>query len=149
MKLEVIKNKIYEVQGQNVLLDFDLAQLYNVETRVLKQAVRRNMERFPKDFMFQLTNKSWKELITNCDNLPEGSKFSPTPPFAFTEQGVAMLSSVLKSKTAVEINISIMRTFVLIRQHALTYKELTEKLTSLEKRYNQQFKNIFEALVIF
>ncbi len=89
------------------MLDFDLAKLYQVETRVLKQAVRRNMERFPNDFMFQLNKKEWNELITICDNLPENIKFSPSMPFAFTEQGVAMLSSVLKSKKA--INLSFLR----------------------------------------
>lgn len=102
MELQAIQNKIYEIRGQNVMLDFDLAEMYEVENRALKQAVKRNIYRFPKDFMFQLTKKEWQELITNCDNLPEGIKFSPATPFAFTEQGVAMLSSVLRSRKAVE-----------------------------------------------
>ncbi len=102
MKLQEIQNRIYELRGQKVMLDFDLAELYQVETRVLKQAVRRNIERFPKDFMFQLNKREWKVLITICDNLPKNLKFSPSMPFAFTEQGVAMLSSVLRSKKAIK-----------------------------------------------
>ena len=98
MQLQKIETKIYEVRGQKVMLDFDLSQMYEVENRALKQAVKRNIARFPNDFMFQLTKAEWQEVITNCDNLPETLKFSPATPFAFTEQGVAMLSSVLKSK---------------------------------------------------
>ena len=128
------------------MLDFDLAELYQVETRVLKQAVRRNIERFPKDFMFQLNKREWKVLITICDNLPKNLKFSPSMPFAFTEQGVAMLSSVLRSKKAIKINISIMRAFVVIREFALSHKELSQKITELESKYNGQFKDVFEAL---
>ena len=90
--------------------------MYDVENRALKQAVKRNYNRFPKDFMFQLSNEEWQELITNCDMLPKGVKFSPSNPFAFTEQGVAMLSSVLNSEKAIEVNIAIIRAFVYIRQ---------------------------------
>ena len=97
MELQVLQEKIVTLRGIKVMLDFDLAQLYEVETRVLKQSIRRNSFRFPIDFMFELTKKEWSEVITNCDNLPENIKYSPKPPFAFTEQGVAMLSSVLKS----------------------------------------------------
>ena len=146
MKLQEIQNRIYELRGQKVMLDFDLAELYQVETRVLKQAVRRNIERFPKDFMFQLNKREWKVLITICDNLPKNLKFSPSMPFAFTEQGVAMLSSVLRSKKAIKINISIMRAFVVIREFALSHKELSQKITELESKYNGQFKDVFEAL---
>ncbi|WP_445731017.1 ORF6N domain-containing protein [Mariniflexile sp.] len=146
MNLEEIQNKIYSIRHQNAMFDFDLAQMYQVETRVLKQAVRRNMDRFPKDFMFQLTKAEWDELITICDNLPENIKFSPTTPFVFTEQGVAMLSSVLKSKIAIEINITIIRAFVYIRQYALSHRDLTEKLNQLENKYNQQFKDVSEAI---
>ena len=120
--------------------------IYQVETRVLKQAVRRNIERFPKDFMFQLNKREWKVLITICDNLPKNLKFSPSMPFAFTEQGVAMLSSVLRSKKAIKINISIMRAFVVIREFALSHKELSQKITELESKYNGQIKDVFEAL---
>lgn len=96
--LQHIQAKIYHINGQRVMLDFDLASLYEVENRVLKQAVRRNLKRFPKDFMFQLSKGAWRELITICDNLPDGVKFSPATPYAFTEQGVAVLSAVLKLK---------------------------------------------------
>ena len=101
MQIQLIQSRIYTIRGQKVMLDFDLAELYETETRTLKQAVRRNKERFPDDFMFQLTKSEWKELITICDKLPENIQFSPTTPFAFTEQGVAMLSGVIKSKKAV------------------------------------------------
>ena len=95
---EIITSKIYFIRNEKVMLDFDLAELYEVETRALKQAVKRNITRFPDDFMFQLTKEEWQEVITNCDNLPSKYKYSPITPNAFTEQGVAMLSSVLNSE---------------------------------------------------
>jgi hypothetical protein len=146
MQLQTIQTKIYEIRGQKVMLDFDLAEMYQVENRSLKQAVKRNTDRFPKDFMFQLTKTEWTELITNCDNLPDTYKYSPSRPFAFTEQGVAMLSSVLKSKKALRINIAIMRAFVFTRQYALTHKDLTDKLKELEEKYNKRFGDIYEAI---
>ena len=146
MQLEKIQTKIYEIRGQKVMLDFDLAEMYDVENRALKQAVKRNLDRFPNDFMFQLTKVEWQELITICDKLPEGIKFSPTTPFAFTEQGVSMLSSVLKSKKALQVNIAIMRAFVFMRQYALTHKDLTEKLHELENKYDKQFKDVYDAI---
>lgn len=146
MHLQVIQSKIHEARGQKVMLDFDLAELYETETRVLKQSVKRNIGRFPSDFMFQLSKEEWTKLITICDKLPDGIKYSPVTPYAFTEQGVAMLSSVLKSDKAVEVNISIMRAFVFIRQYALTHKDLTEKLKELESKYNKQFKDVYEAI---
>jgi len=146
MQLQNIQSKIYEIRGQKVMLDFDLATMYEVETRSLKQAVRRNTDRFPDDFMFQLTKEEWQELITNCDNLPETAKFSPSTPYAFTEQGVAMLSSVLTSKKALQVNISIMRAFVFVRQYALTHKDLTDKIKELETLYNKQFADVYEAI---
>ena len=96
--------------------------------------------------MFQLTKIEWEELITNCDKLPEGVKFSPANPFAFTEQGVSMLSSILKSKKALQVNIAIMRAFVFMRQYALTHKDLTEKLQELENKYDKQFNDVYEAI---
>ncbi|MGD8306080.1 MAG: ORF6N domain-containing protein [Ignavibacteria bacterium] len=152
MPAEKITSKIYYVNNEKVMLDFDVAELYGVETRVLKQSVKRNINRFPKDFMFQLTKSDWNELITICDNL--GSrKFSPVPPFAFTEQGVAMLSSVLKSKRAVKVNIAIMRAFVELRKFLHSTETLAKKLTTLEKETNQKFEEqqkqitlIFEAI---
>ena len=126
MQLQNIQSKIYELRGQKIILDFDFAEMYEVETRALKQAVKRNLDRFPEDFMFQLTKPEWKEVITFCDNLTDTIKFSPVTSFAFSEQGVAMLSSVLKSKKALQVNIAIMRAFVFIRQYALTHKDLTD-----------------------
>lgn len=146
MELSIIKNKIHNVQGNKVMLDFDLAELYGVETRVLKQAVRRNLKRFPDDFMLQLSKEAWKEVITNCDNLPENIKFSPITPFAFTEQGVAMLSSVLNSDKAIDVNIAIMRAFVALRQHLTDYDNLKEQIAHLEKEMNVKFKDIHQAL---
>ncbi len=146
MELQAIQSKIYEIRGQKVMLDFDLALLYEVETRVLKQAVKRNRNRFPSDFMFQLSNLEWKEVITICDKLSENIKYSPVTPFAFTEQGVAMLSAVLRSEKAIDVNISIMRAFVFMRHYALSHKELTEKLHELEQKYDKQFDDVFDAL---
>lgn len=146
MQLQNIESKIHDVRKQRVMLDFDLAEMYEVENRALKQAVKRNLDRFPLDFMFKLTKKEWQEVITNCDNLPEGIKFSPATPFAFTEQGVSMLSSVLKSKKSIQVNIAIMRAFVVLRQFALSNKDLTSKLQELETKYNKQFKDVYDAI---
>ena len=129
------------------MLDFDLAELYNTETKVLKQAVRRNIERFPPDFMFELKKEEYDSLRSQNVTLENGrGKYSKYLPFAFTEQGVAMLSSVLKSPKAVEVNISIMRVFVFIRQYALSHKDLTEKLVELENKYDIQFLDVYDAL---
>ena len=146
MELQVIQNKIFDIRGQRVMLDFDLAGLYEVETRALKQAVRRNIARFPSDFMFELTKDEWQEVITICDNLPQTIKFSPATPYAFTEQGVAMLSSVLRSPKAIEVNISIIRAFVSLRQYALGYAELNRKLDEFMIETNVQFSDIYQAL---
>ncbi len=146
MQLQNIEGKIQDVRKQRVMPDFDLAEMYEVENRALKQAVKRNLDRFPLDFMFQLTKKEWQEVITNCDNLPEGIKFSPATPFAFTEQGVSMLSSVLKSKKSIQVNIAIMRAFVVVRQFAISNKDLKSKLQELETKYNKQFKDVYDAI---
>ena len=145
MELEIIKKSILEIRGKKVMLDMDLAKLYEVETRVLKQAVRRNMERFPEDFMLTLDQYEIQNLVSQ-NVIPTINHFGGALPFAFTEQGIAMLSSVLKSKTAIQINISIMRAFVMIRQFALTYQELNEKLIELEKKHNQKFTDIDQVL---
>lgn len=135
MEIQLIQSKIYEQRGLKVMFDFDLSTLYGVENRTLKQTVKRNIERFPSDFMFQLTKEEWTELIANCDNLPENAKFSPATPFAFTQEGVAILSGVLRSPLTIQVNINIMRAFVVIRQYALvstnTEKELIEKKNRL------------------
>jgi len=141
MELEVIQNKIFEIRGCKVMLDFDLALLYNVETRVLKQAVRRNNNRFPEDFMFMLTETEIYQLVSQSV-IPSKSNLGGASPFAFTEQGIAMLSSVLNSEKAIEINISIIRAFVTFRQFSLTYSELKGRIEEIEK----QFPDIYKAL---
>jgi len=147
MNLQIIQNKIYEVRGQKVMLDYDLAELYNTETKRLKEAVRRNFDRFPSDFMFELTRDEYIFLRTQIATLEPGrGKHSKFNPFAFTEQGVAMLASVLNSPKAIQVNIAIVRAFVFIRQYALSHKDLTDKLKELENKYNKQFKDVYEAL---
>lgn len=147
MQLQVIQKRIYEVREQRVMLDFDLAELYNTETKYLKRAVRANMKRFPPDFMFELSKSEWETLRCNFSTLETGrGKYPKYLPFAFTEQGVAMLSSVLNSDKAIDVNISIMRAFVFIRQYALSHKDLTDKLKKLERKYNKKFKDISEAI---
>ena len=138
MDLSVFQSKIYEFRGVKVMLDFDLALFYEVEIRSLKQSVRRNNYRFPDDFMFQLNKMEWQELITNCDKLPESIKFSPQTPFAFSEQGVAMLSSVLKSKKAVETNIAIMRAFIEIRKTISLQSALSQQIMELKNDLEQR-----------
>ena len=145
MEIEIIKQKIIALRAKKVMLDFDLAILYGVKTRVLKQAVRRNLKKFPADFLFQLTDNEIDELVSQSV-IPSKSKLGGATPFAFTEQGVAMLSSVLSSDKAVDVNISIMRAFVLLRQHLTDYKDLKEQIALLEKEMNTKFKDIHQAL---
>jgi hypothetical protein len=144
MEIELIKNSILEVRGKKIILDFELAKMYQVETRSLKQAVRRNIERFPTDFMFELTEDEMKNLTSQFVTSSWGGTRHQS--FAFTEQGVAMLSSVLKSKKAIHMNISIMRAFVMIRQWALTHQELSKRLDALEQQYGQKFSDIEQVL---
>jgi hypothetical protein len=145
MEIEIIKNSIHEIRGKKVILDFELAKLYEVETRVLKQAVRRNIDRFPSDFMFQLTEIEMHHLVSQ-NVIPTLNHFGGAKPFAFTEQGVAMISSVLKSKKAIQMNISIMRAFVMMRQWALTHQELSKRLDALEQQYGKKFSDIEQVL---
>ena len=140
MEIEVIKNKIFEIRGQKVMLDFDLALLYDVETKRLKEAVRRNINRFPEDFMFELTEIELNSLRSQIASSNRGG--TRYMPFAFTEQGIAMLSSVLNSEKAIAINISIIRAFVTIRQFTLTYSELKDRVLAIEN----QFPDIYKAL---
>lgn len=128
------------------MFDFDLAELYETETRILKQAVRRNLVRFPSDFMFQLNKEEWQEVITTCDNLPKNSKYNPTTPFAFTEHGVAMLASVLKSEKAIQINILIVRAFIAFRQHLTDFKMLQKQIGTLEDQMDMKFNDVHKAL---
>ena len=146
---EVVINKIYLIRGQKVMLDRDLAELYGVETRTLNQAVRRNMERFPEDFMFQLNEEefeNWKSQIVISNSERMGLRKRP---FAFTEQGVAMLSSVLNSSTAIRVNIQIIRIFTKMREMLLTNKDILLKIEKLEKDVTENKKDItliFQAL---
>jgi hypothetical protein len=126
------------------MLDSDLAELYETETKRLKEAVRRNIDRFPSDFMFELDKNEFESLRTQIASSNRGG--TRYFPFVFTEQGVAMLSSVLNSAKAIEVNIQIVRAFVLLRQYALTHSDLTYKLKELESRYNKQFNDVYEAL---
>lgn len=142
-----IERMIFFIRGQKVLLSYDLAKLYEVEPRALVQAVKRNQQRFPSDFMFQLTEKENELLRSQFVTLEKGrGKFSKYLPYAFTEQGVAMLSSVLKSERAIQVNIEIMRTFARLRELLLSHKELSHKLSKLEKKYDTQFKIVFDAI---
>lgn len=143
---ENIRDKIYMIRKEKVMLDFDLAALYQVKTKVLNQAVRRNIKRFPPDFMFQLT-KIESETLSRSQIVTlkrgDNKKYAP---YAFTEQGIAMLSSVLKSDLAIQINIQIMRTFTRLRQMLSSHKELREKIEKLEKKYDVQFDIIFKTI---
>jgi len=143
--IELIEKSIFIIRSEKIMLDRDLAELYQVTTKALNQAVKRNLERFPSEFMFQLNKQEKDELVTNCDRL-ETLKHSTSLPYAFTEQGVAMLSSILKSKRAIQVNIQIMKTFVQLRRMYLNNKELADKINELEKKYDKQFKLVFDAL---
>lgn len=139
---EVVMNKIYMVRGQKVMLDRDLAELYQIETKVLKQSVKRNMDRFPSDFMFELTEvefSNWRSQFVTSNSDKLGLRYAP---FAFTEQGVAMLSSILKSKKAVYVNIQIIRIFTRIRQLLMDNTEIRLAIEKLEKKTDNNTKNI-------
>ena len=149
MDLQIIQNKIFEVRSCRVMLDYHLAELYQVETRALKQAVKRNIERFPDDFMFVLTKEEANLLLSIGVShfvIPPDYNFGVAMPMAFTEQGVAMLSSVLRSKVAIEVNISIMRAFVLMRQMAIGYEELSRRIEELEVSTDAQFNELYQPL---
>ena len=158
--LIIVENKIYEIRGQKVMLDFDLAEMYEIETKVLKQSVRRNIERFPEDFMFRLTNEECNYLINSIrsQNVTLDLDWFRYPPFAFTQEGVAMLSGVLRSPKAIEVNINIMRAFVHMRQYLLSHapkqelEELRKRIEYLEEdissdreSYEKQFDDLFTA----
>jgi hypothetical protein len=145
IKEENIADHIYFLRSHNVILDFDLASLYGVETRALKQAVKRNLKRFPEDFMFKL-NEEEIDFVVSQNVIPSKKYFGGAAPFAFTEQGVAMLSGILTSERAIQMNIAIMRAFVHMRRLIATQKELVRKINDLEKKYDEQFKLVFTAL---
>jgi len=142
---ESIEMRILTIRGQKVMLDADLAELYGVPTKVLNQAVKRNADRFPEDFMFQLTAAEKTEVVTNCDHLAK-LKYSPTLPYAFTEHGALMLGNVLKSERAVEVSLMVVRTFVHMRELLSGHKELAQKLAQLERRVGAHDKAIAEII---
>lgn len=143
--LEIIEKKIYVIRGKKVMLDSDLAELYGIETKMLIRAVKRNIERFPSDFMFQLNKEEFETLRFHFGTSKQrgGRRYLP---YVFTEQGVAMLSSVLRSERAIQVNIAIMRAFVKLREIVMSHKELAKKIKQLEKKYDAQFKIVFDAI---
>ena len=143
--VELIGSMIYIIRGQKVMLDFDLAALYGVETKRLNEQVKRNASRFPKDFMFRLSNSEKDKVVANCDHL-QVLKFSHVNPFVFTEQGVAMLSSVLNSEKAIQVNIAIMRTFTRMREMLASNKKFREEFEKLKSAHGDQFKIVFKAI---
>jgi hypothetical protein len=148
LSIELIQNRIIRIRDEKVMIDRDLAGLYGVSTKALNQAVTRNRTRFPPDFMFRITKEERDELVTNCDRF-RSLKHSSFMPRAFTEQGVAMLSSVLNSTRAIEVNIAIMRAFVQLRKISSTQKQLARKLQEIEaqlKDHNESIEAIFEAI---
>lgn len=142
---ERIEKRIFLLRGHKVMLSPDLAQLYDVEPRALIQAVKRNISRFPDDFMFQLNDSEFKNLKSQIVTSSWGGLRRATP-YAFTEQGVAMLSSVLHSERAIQVNIAIMRAFVRLKEMISTHKDLARKLDALEKKYDKQFAVVFDAI---
>jgi hypothetical protein len=142
---EDIEQRIFLIRGQRVMIDRDIADLYQVETKQLNRQVKRNLERFPAEFMFQLTSGEKEQLVTNWHRF-KSLKHSTTRPYAFTEYGVAMLSSVLNSERAIHVNIQIIRTFIRLREIASTSRELSRKLKELELKYDAQFRLVFQAI---
>ena len=143
----VIEKKILLINGQKVMLDSDLSALYGVTTKRLNEQVRRNLKRFPADFIYQLSQEEFESLRSHFATLKSGrGKHRKYMPYVFTEQGIAMLSSVLNSDRAIDVNIQIMRTFVKLREMMSSHKDLSRKLAELEKKYDGQFQIVFEAI---
>lgn len=142
---EKIENRIFQIRGKRMMLDKDLATLYGVKPIALRQQVRRNWERFPEDFMLKLTGEEIKIMVSQ-NVIPSKQSLGGYLPYAFTEQGVAMLSSVLRSRRAILVNIQIMRAFVNLKRMALTYVELKRKIGEMEKKYDKQFAIVFQAI---
>jgi hypothetical protein len=145
MPIEMIEKRILLIRGHKVMIDSDLAGLYGVTTKRLNEQVKRNRERFPEEFMFQLTGKEKAEVVANCDHLKR-LKFSPSLPNAFTEHGAIMLATVLNSPLAVQTSIQIVKTFVKLRQMLTDNAALARKLIDLEKKYDRQFRAVFDAI---
>ena len=146
MHIQQIESKIHEIRGQKVMLDYDLAELYEVETRALNQAVKRNIDIFPSDFMFQLTENEWKRMSSQIVMTSLNKRPKTALPYAFTEHGVTMLANVLKSKKARLTSIAIVRAFITLKKFISNYNEISETLKELENKYNQQFKDVYEAI---
>ena len=147
MQLQKIESKIFEIRGQKVMLDFDLADLYEVETKALNQAVKRNTSRFPESFMFRLNQNEWKIMRSQIVTASVQSKRNiKVTPYAFTEHGVTMLASVLRSEKAIKMNIAIVEAFISLKEFALNYKDLADKLKELESKHDKHFKDVYEAL---
>ena len=156
MSLVTIQNKIYEVNGIKIMLDFDLAELYEVETRVLNQAIKRNLDSFPDDFMFRLTKEEWEDMSSQSVTTSSSSQIVMMDlpknrtgkylPYAFTEHGVTMLASILKSLKARKMNIAIVRAFVALRRTLLNIEDLKSQIKDLETKFDSQFEDVFEAI---
>jgi len=146
MKLQNIQNRIYEFRDQRVMLDFDLARLYEVETRVLNQAVKRNLDLFPSDFLFRLNQEEWNMMLSQIVMTYPVKRPKTALPLAFTEHGVAMLANVLKSMKARQTSVMIIRAFIALKQFSHNYKELAEKIKILEEQYQKSFKDIYEVI---
>lgn len=149
MQLTVIQNKICDIRGQKVMLDFDLAQLYDVSTKALNQAVKRNLDRFPKEFMFRLTIKDLRGMRSQFVTASQNKRNKYSTPYAFTEHGVAMLASVLKSKKAIRMNIAIVKAFISLRNLATNYKKLAEEISVIRQTvagHGEQLKHIYHAI---
>lgn len=144
MEIVTVQNKIYNIRGSQVMLDFDLAEMYQTETKILNLSVKRNLKRFPSDFMFQLSNEEWDSLRFQIETSKRGGR--RYLPFAFTEQGVAMLSGLLNTDTAIQVNIAIMRIFVAIRQFTLGYAELNKKLNEYMVDYDMRIAEILDII---
>jgi ORF6N domain len=140
-----IEVRIQIIRGLRVMIDVDLAALYGVETKRLNEQVKRNRERFPADFLFQLTPAEKAEVVANCDHLTK-LKYSPYLPYAFSEHGAIMLANVLNSHKAVQVSVQIVRTFIRLRELLVTHKDLARKLEEMEKKYDRQFQVVFEAI---
>ncbi|GHT32827.1 DNA-binding protein [Bacteroidia bacterium] len=143
-----IQNKIYEIRGQKVILDFDIAEIYEVETKRINEAVKRNIERFPYRFMFRLTQEEWDDLMRSqfATAYNQRKRNTGVTPFAFTEHGVTMLASVLRSKKAIQMNIAVVEVFIALKEFAINYKELVSKLKEIETKYDTKFQDIDQAI---
>lgn len=146
MQLQLIQQKIYEIRGMKVMLDFDLAELYETNTKALNQTVKRNNDRFPPRFMFRFSTQEWIGIRSQTVTASQSKRNTQITPFAFTEHGVTMLASVLRNSKAIQMNIAIVEAFIALKEYALNHKDLTEQLELLESKYDKKFKDVYEAI---